>query len=86
MPKKEKPLIHLRPDVFNRKITELDNLKKDERDYVAKKLNDHLRSEILKKIGPEKPGILKLLDTIKLDYRGVKDSNFDTVVERNYWS
>jgi hypothetical protein len=82
MPKKVILSFYLEPNVFSKKMTELEHLKKDESDYIAKKLNEYLRNEILKTIGPGKPGISKLVHSIKLDYRDVKDSTLDTVVKK----
>ncbi len=55
---------YLRPDLYKKKVSDIDDLKKDEREYVEKKLDEHLKSEILNIIGPEKPGIEKLLKSL----------------------
>lgn len=41
---------YLRPDLLTRKITDIDDLKKNEREYVEKKLDEHLKNEILRTI------------------------------------
>ncbi|KHE92194.1 MAG: hypothetical protein K8F52_01450 [Candidatus Scalindua rubra] len=72
---------YLRPDLFKRKVSDIDDLKKDEREYVEKKLDEYLRSEILRIIGPEKPGIEKLLKKLKLDSLKLKEEDLNTVIK-----
>jgi hypothetical protein len=58
----------------------LDTLRVEESDYIAKRLNDQLRTEISTVIGTGKPGISRLLTTLEIDYRDVKSTDLNTVI------
>lgn len=66
---------------FTRKEIAFENLNEEEKIHVTKLLNEHLRSEILRTIGPGKPGVAKLLSTLEIDYQKLKDSDLNKVIE-----
>lgn len=77
------PAVFLKPDVFFGKLTDLSKLEKKQSVLIANELNQHLRTEIIDRLGTVSDAMSKALRTAtaSLDCQKLKDCDLSTVVK-----
>ncbi|MEW5744518.1 MAG: neuraminidase-like domain-containing protein [Nitrospirota bacterium] len=70
----------LKPGLSNKRVAEVAESRKEEAKYVAARLNERLKSAVAEAVGPDRPGLARLIETASLDYRKVKESDLHTVI------
>jgi hypothetical protein len=78
----EQPVFLTRPEVLYSRLADLGNLTQEQADFVAARLNEHLRREILKAVGMRDEPLSRAVQaaTARIDYRRFKDATLSHVI------